>query len=203
MKIIGMIHDARPSSQIYNEIRSLMDFTNLENIRKYDIMEKRYNDGSHYTKDEHGRFTGSTSSGGGGAVALSSRYLNSSEQLYRNAALVEPIDGYEDIFIHGDKTGFAIKDKNEVEHDFYTPREFAAILKNDPNYHGGDIRLLSCETAADGAIAAQLLANFLGVNVLAPTDIVWVDFEGKITIGPDEFTNSGTWVIKEPIKRKE
>lgn len=65
MKIIGMIHDARPSSQIYNEIRSLMDFTNLENIRKYDIMEKRYNDGSHYTKDEHGRFTGSTSSGGG------------------------------------------------------------------------------------------------------------------------------------------
>lgn len=29
------------------------------------IMEKRYNDGSHYTKDEHGRFTGSTSSGGG------------------------------------------------------------------------------------------------------------------------------------------
>ena len=64
-----MIHDARPSSQIYNEIRSLMDFTNLENIRKYDIMEKRYNDGSHYTKDEHGRFTGSTSSGGGGGKA--------------------------------------------------------------------------------------------------------------------------------------
>ena len=30
-------------------------------------MEKRYNDGSHYTKDEHGRFTGSTSCGGGGS----------------------------------------------------------------------------------------------------------------------------------------
>ena len=29
------------------------------------IMETRRNDGSHYTKDEHGRFTGSTSSGGG------------------------------------------------------------------------------------------------------------------------------------------
>ena len=34
----------------------------------YGIIETRYNDDSHYTKDEHGRFTGSTSSGGG-AVA--------------------------------------------------------------------------------------------------------------------------------------
>lgn len=31
------------------------------------IMETRRNDGSHYTKDEHGRFTGSTSSSGGGS----------------------------------------------------------------------------------------------------------------------------------------
>lgn len=31
------------------------------------IMETRKNDGSNYTKDEHGRFTGSTSSGGGGS----------------------------------------------------------------------------------------------------------------------------------------
>ena len=66
LKIIAMLYDENcTKSRIYNEIRSLMDFTNLENIRKYDIIEKRYNDGSHYTKDEHGRFTGSTSSGGG------------------------------------------------------------------------------------------------------------------------------------------
>lgn len=30
------------------------------------IMEERYNDGSHYTKDEHGRFTGSTGEGSSG-----------------------------------------------------------------------------------------------------------------------------------------
>lgn len=35
-----------------------------------DIIEKRYNDGSHYTKDEHGRFTGSTSGGGSGNLKL-------------------------------------------------------------------------------------------------------------------------------------
>ena len=30
------------------------------------IMEEKYNDGSHYTKDEHGRFTGSTGGGSSG-----------------------------------------------------------------------------------------------------------------------------------------
>lgn len=35
----------------------------LDLLCEYVIIEERYNDGSHYTKDEHGRFTGSTSSG--------------------------------------------------------------------------------------------------------------------------------------------
>ena len=37
----------------------------VENSVKSGIIEERYNDGSHYTKDEHGQFTGSTGSGGG------------------------------------------------------------------------------------------------------------------------------------------
>lgn len=43
---------------------------NIDNQEQGAIIEDRYNDGSNYTKDEHGRFTGSTgtggSSGGGG-----------------------------------------------------------------------------------------------------------------------------------------
>ena len=38
---------------------------NVDNQTANAIIEDRYNDGSHYTKDEHGRFTGSTGSGGG------------------------------------------------------------------------------------------------------------------------------------------
>ena len=41
---------------------------NIDNGKQSGIIEKRYNDGSNYTKDEHGRFTGSTSSGGGGSA---------------------------------------------------------------------------------------------------------------------------------------
>lgn len=132
-----------------------------------------------------------------------SRYLNSSDDLYINAQKVKPVDGFEDIFIHGDKYGFSIKDKNGEDRDYYTPREFAEILKNDPNYHGGDIRLFSCETGADGAIAAQSLATQLGVNVYAPSDILWIDYDGNIIIGPDELTNTGKWVLLKPLRKEK
>ena len=38
---------------------------NIDNQTSSAIIEDRYNDGSNYTKDEHGRFTGSTGTGGG------------------------------------------------------------------------------------------------------------------------------------------
>lgn len=130
-----------------------------------------------------------------------SRYLNSSEDLYENAKKVKPIDGYEDIFIHGDKFGFAIKDLNGEEHDYYSVREFADILREDPNYHGGAIRLLACEAGAEGGTAAQNMANLLNVNILAPTDVLWVDFDGSLVIGPDQWTNTGEWKLFKPQKR--
>ena len=55
MKIVGMLLNGQPTGKIIDEIQSLHLVNNPE---------VRYNDGSHYTKDEHGRFTGSTSSGG-------------------------------------------------------------------------------------------------------------------------------------------
>lgn len=42
LKIIGMLDNEKYSiSDIHREIRALMDFTTLENIEKYDIIEKR------------------------------------------------------------------------------------------------------------------------------------------------------------------
>ena len=127
-----------------------------------------------------------------------SRYFNNSEDIYRYAAKVTPISGYEDVFIHGDKTGFAIKDLDGKEHDNYSPKEFADILKKDPNYHGGAIRLLSCEAGAKGSTAAQELANNLGVEVLAPSDTLWINFDGNLSIGPDPDTSTGEWILFKP-----
>ena len=131
------------------------------------------------------------------AEALS-RYVNSSEALYEYAKKIERINGYEDMIIHGDKYGFEIRDKNGNIAESYTVREFAKILKRDPNYKGGNIRLISCETGADDTGAAQMLANQLGVNVLAPTDVLWVRPDGTIIIGPTEFENTGHWKLFKP-----
>lgn len=126
-----------------------------------------------------------------------STFLNSSEQLYENAKKIKPLPGYQDIVIHGDKTGFSYKDKDGNETNLNVG-EFTKILKESGLYKGGKIRLISCEAAAEGANTAQWFANDMGAEVLAPTDIVWVDREGNMTIGPDEFTNTGSWVTVTP-----
>jgi len=75
---------------------------------------------------------------------------------------------------------------------------FADILKDTPTYKGGAIRLISCGTASEGAIAAQKLSDILGVEIMAPTDTVWIDFDGSLSIGEKQFTNTGKWVIIKP-----
>lgn len=154
------------------------------------------------TKNEQGILSNSPVENGGGngiikAEPVSTRFVNSSEKLYENAKNIKPIKGYEDIVIHGDKTGFSYKDKNGKEY-VYTVREFAEILKESNVYNGGNIRLVSCETGAEGAVTAQALANQLNVSILAPTDIAWVMPNGKIIIGPTEFENTGTWKEFKP-----
>ena len=124
-------------------------------------------------------------------------YFNHAEPILINSKKVKPIDGYEDVFIHGDENGFATNDSDGNLCNMYTPREFAEILKNDPNYHGGDIRLCSCKTGAEGAIAAKALARQLGVNILAPSDTLWIHMDGTMTIGADQFMNDGQWILFE------
>lgn len=130
-----------------------------------------------------------------------SRYVNSSDKLHRYAKNIIPIDGYEDMVIHGDQYGFELRDLNDEIASQYTPEEFAEILRNDPNYHGGNIRLISCSTGRGNDCAAQKLANELGVNVISPTDTVWVFEDGDMVVGETEFENTGTWLLFKPKGR--
>jgi len=50
-------------------------------------------------------------------------------------------------------------------------------------------------TGAEGAVSAQYLANYLNVEVIAPTDIVYVYPDGDMIIGLD---NSGFWKTFKP-----
>ena len=135
------------------------------------------------------------------AIPLS-RYVNSSDEIYANSSKIKSISNFEDMVIHGDAFGFQINNKDGKSIDNYNAVEFANILKEDPNYHGGNIRLVSCETGAVEFGAAQILANELGVDVLAPTDVVWITLDGEMIVGPTEFENTGEWKLFKPKRRK-
>lgn len=127
-------------------------------------------------------------------------YISEKDDLYNNAKKVEPIDGYEDVVIHSDKNSFYAYNMQGDEFSF-TAEEMAEMIKMSKSYHGGNIRLIACESAAEGATIAQQLADVLGVEILAPSDIVWVDPDGKMTIGQVPDADTGYWVKIKP-KRK-
>ena len=130
-------------------------------------------------------------------LTLSTRFLNKMDPMWKNSGNIKPIEGYRDIVCHGNTTGFAYKDLDGNEINM-TPREFAEILKNSPVFEGGPIRLISCQAGADSSFTAQYVANRLGVDVLAPTDTVFVYPDGEIIIGPDKYHNTGTWRVFKP-----
>ena len=119
------------------------------------------------------------------------------DQLAINAKKIKPIKGFSDVVVHGDQTGFYMYASKGNESSF-TPLEFAEIVRTSKSYKGGAIRLISCDTAADGAIAAQELADVLSVDIMAPKNAVFVDFLGEMTVGSAPFTNDGKWVILKP-----
>jgi hypothetical protein len=135
-------------------------------------------------------------------IAASPAYLNRTDQLYINSKNIKPLNGYEDIIVHGDEIGFAFQDSSGKE-SIVSVYKFAEILKQTPSYMGGAIRLISCGTASESAISAQELANIMGVDILAPSDTVWVDFEGNMTIGKEPKENTGEWVKLKPKGRHE
>lgn len=48
------------------------------------------------------------------------------------------------------------------------------------------------------AYRGQDLSNKLGVDVLAPTNTVWIHPSGTITVGPPPYANSGSFDIFSP-----
>ena len=89
---------------------------------------------------------------------------------------VIPLDGYDDVFIHGDEFGFAVIDANGKQIS-YTIREIAEILNKYGKFENDSIRLCSCRTGANSGAAAQGLANLTVKNVLAPTKDLWIKQE--------------------------
>jgi len=96
-------------------------------------------------------------------------------------------------------------------------KKFADVIRQDPDWRNQPITLFSCETGkslTDGdQPVAQQLANELGVEVHAPTELCWSDKFGNVTISSgfrDIQTGEllqtdppdGVWKIFKPAKKK-
>ena len=143
------------------------------------------------------------------------RFVNKKDLLYKNAANIKPIKGYEDFTCHADADNFLIYMDDGSTYTM-PPEEYAERIRNSSTYKGGNIRIISCQSGAKEDGAAQKLADALGVNVYAPTEIANVSDTGNIFLSDNDsladlwynngeeksgFKETGEWKVFKPRKR--
>ncbi|HEX2316175.1 MAG TPA: hypothetical protein VHJ17_20705 [Thermomonospora sp.] len=128
-------------------------------------------------------------------------FFDPSEQGMRDLARRVPADPQRFVVDgHGDADGMRMGDRRLSVDDV------ADLIRNDPNWNGREVLLISCDTA-QGDFARQL-AQRLGVPVTAPTTQAWTDRQGRVfatdpTPGPDgrnepTWPPNGTWNTHHP-----
>ena len=118
--------------------------------------------------------------------------------LNTNIKEVAELDGFFDVGMHGTSTavGFGSEKTN------MSARTLAAIIYHSKGYNGQKIRLLSCSTGrivGDEYCFAEELANALGVEVIAPDDILYISSKGNLQVGD---AGNGKFVTFKPNQRR-
>ena len=119
------------------------------------------------------------------------------DPLIEYSKMVIPKEGFYDVAMHGSPTavGFGTRSAN------MSPRLLANIIRHREDYHGENIRLLSCSTGLrinDDYCFAEELANALGVIVEAPNMPVYTYPNGTIKIG---WLDEGKMITYKPNER--
>ncbi len=147
-------------------------------------------------------------SGESGIIKLSSKFVNPNEKLYRYADSIKPIDGFCDIVCHGSPKELIINGFNDEEWT-YSAKQAAEMIRNSSEFNGKKIRLISCQTGAGDNCIAQQIADELGVEVMAPTEIVNVNSDGEMFLSDNKFiadmwnngeavSETGKWLVFKP-----
>ena len=101
---------------------------------------------------------------------------------YRTAQAIPPIEGYTDVFIHGDRNGYSAYNKLTDRYNDILPERLAGMIRNTQSYKGGPVRLISCQTGYNPDGPAQQLADALGELVMAPKETALVLESGEIVV---------------------
>lgn len=180
----------------------------LTNSSERDIMKT----GSGIVGTGSGRLSAPTAEtlGNNSPVRLSSIFVNSNDQLYYNAKKIKPLKGYSDIVVHGSPTALLAYDNDGMELS-YNAKEAAELIKNSREFCGKPIRLISCNAGQGENCIAQQISDILGVDVLAPTEAVYVNGFGEMLVTDNaglsilwemgiNVKDTGTWVLFSPRK---
>lgn len=203
----------RNISALNNYYRKITEAANVPS--RPERMGTYYGKASGGLKDTEGTMNSNIARAG--RVEANGLFVNNSEILFINAKNVKPINGYEDFTCHSDADNFYIDMKGKGNADDYfklSPQEYAEAIRNSMSYKGGNVRILSCQAGAKADGAAQKLANALGVDVYAPTEIVNIDENGEIFLSDNEILSeiwynaidrtkvkeTGKWVVFHPGK---
>lgn len=143
-------------------------------------------------------------------------FVDKKDILYRNAEKIVPIEGYDDFTCHSTPDMFQIYSGEELVMEL-SAAQYAKLIKISKKYHNRPIRIISCCAGEKSDGLAQQLANELGVNILAPTEVVNVDECGRLFVTNNEilaemwhqasddekklFKETGKWI--EFMPRKE
>ncbi|MFI1768683.1 hypothetical protein ACH41H_42540 [Streptomyces sp. NPDC020800] len=119
--------------------------------------------------------------------------------------------GVHDVVVHGTNEGVFLPGRVNMAGrmagrtltDFEVhPHHVVDAIRNNPDYHGGPVRLISCHSGADAKPPelplAQSVANELGVPVYAPTNKVGTSAGLGLNQTPTT-GNNGYWRIHLPV----
>ncbi len=126
-------------------------------------------------------------------------FVVKTDALYDYSRRIKPIEGYEDIVSHGDPYSLVFIDSRGIESNI-SAKEICDIIEQAGVYKGGNIRLIACQTGAGEGIVPTYIAKHFGIEVLAPTEIVNVDFEGNMILADNVEDarmgiETGRWVL--------
>jgi filamentous hemagglutinin len=132
---------------------------------------------------------------GATAVPAGATLIGQGDRLAVAAKWVRPSSGVFDVVVHGSDDAFHVLHNGawvRVDH-----RALSTLIRKS-GWNGEPIRLISCKTGASATGIARRLSDKLGARVTAPSDLVWLHADGRLTIGSAANRHTGTWNVFYP-----
>lgn len=111
-----------------------------------------------------------------------------SDALHAAARWIDPPSGFFDLVVHGTPEHLSLLVDGRWRR---FPIEAVPEFLASQGYRGEPIRLVACGAGSDEV--AGPLSRLVEADVLAPSDVVWLHPDGRVTVGPDAAHPTGGW----------